>query len=111
MCWVWLLDLPPLRVYKELVRMHQEDGLSFENVVTFNLDEYYPMEPKALQSYVRFMDENIFNHINIDKENINIPDGTLDQDLVPVFCADYEQKIEFYGDWTCKFSALEEQVI
>ena len=87
----------PLRVYKELVRMHQEDGLSFENVVTFNLDEYYPMEPKALQSYVRFMDENLFNHINIDKKNINIPDGTLDQDLVPVFCADYEQKIEFYG--------------
>ena len=61
----------PLGVYKELVRLHKEEGLSFKNVITFNLDEYYPMEPKALQSYVRFMDENLFNHIDIDKGNIN----------------------------------------
>ncbi len=87
----------PLAVYKELVRLHQEEGLSFKNVVTFNLDEYYPMEPQALQSYVRFMDENLFDHIDIDKENINIPDGTLDQDLVPVFCAEYERKIDSFG--------------
>ena len=87
----------PLGVYKELVRMHQQEGLSFKNVVTFNLDEYYPMQPKALQSYVRFMDENLFNHIDIDKENINIPDGTLDQEMVPAFCAEYEGKIDSYG--------------
>ncbi len=87
----------PLAVYKELVRLHHEDGLSFKNVVTFNLDEYYPMEPKALQSYVRFMDENLFNHIDIDKENINIPDGTLDQELVTAFCTEYEKKIDSYG--------------
>ena len=87
----------PIGVYKELVRLHQQEGLSFNNVVTFNLDEYYPMDPKALQSYVRFMDENLFNHIDIDRKNINIPDGTLDQDLVSVYCAEYEQKIDTYG--------------
>ena len=87
----------PLGVYKELIRLHKEEGLSFENVVTFNLDEYYHMDPKALQSYVRFMDENLFNHIDIDRANVNIPDGTLDQDLVQVFCADYEQKIADLG--------------
>lgn len=87
----------PLAVYKELVRLHQQEGLSFKNVVTFNLDEYYPMEPKALQSYVRFMDENLFNHIDIDQDNINIPDGTLDQGLVTVFCTEYEKKIDSYG--------------
>lgn len=96
-----ILGLPtgssPLGVYKELVRLHKEEGLSFKNVITFNLDEYYPMEPKALQSYVRFMDENLFNHIDIDKGNINIPDGTLDQDKVGAFCAGYEQKIDYYG--------------
>jgi glucosamine-6-phosphate deaminase len=87
----------PLGVYKELVRLHKEEGLSFSNVVTFNLDEYYPMEPKALQSYVRFMDENLFNHIDIDPENINIPDGLLEQDLVQNYCAAYEQKIKSLG--------------
>ncbi len=87
----------PLGVYKELVRMHRDEGLSFKNVVTFNLDEYYPMEPQALQSYVRFMDDNLFNHVDIDRNNINIPDGTLPNDLVGVFCTDYEQKIEKSG--------------
>ena len=87
----------PLGVYKELIRLHQQEGLSFSNVVTFNLDEYYPMDPKALQSYVRFMDENLFNHIDISRDQINIPDGTLDQELVPKFCADYEKKIDDLG--------------
>ncbi|MGO3163599.1 MAG: 6-phosphogluconolactonase, partial [Sphingobacteriaceae bacterium] len=67
----------PIKVYKELVRLHREEGLSFNNVVTFNLDEYYPMQPTAEQSYVAFMNKNLFNHIDIPKENINIPDGTL----------------------------------
>ena len=87
----------PLAVYKELVRLHREEGLSFKNVVTFNLDEYYPMEPQALQSYVRFMDDNLFNHVDIERDNINIPDGTLPKDLVAVFCQEYEQKIDSYG--------------
>ena len=68
----------PIQVYSELVRMHKEVGLSFKNVITFNLDEYYPMHPDAQQSYVRFMNEYLFDHIDIPKENINIPDGTIE---------------------------------
>jgi glucosamine-6-phosphate deaminase len=87
----------PIGVYKELVRMHKEEGLSFKNVVTFNLDEYYPMEPTRLQSYVYFMNDNLFNHIDIPKGNINIPDGTIDIKNVYQFCQSYEQKILSYG--------------
>lgn len=83
----------PIGVYAELVRMHREEGLSFKNVVTFNLDEYYPMKPTAAQSYVTFMNENLFNHIDIDRTNIHIPDGTLEQYQVAQFCLEYEQKI------------------
>lgn len=64
-----------MRMYRELVRMHVEEGLSFKNVTTFNLDEYYPMEPQALQSYHRFMHENLFNLVDIDKARVHIPDG------------------------------------
>src|SRR3954466_7945154 len=67
----------PINVYKELVRMHKDENLSFGNVITFNLDEYYPMHPDELQSYVYFMHEHLFNHIDIRPENIHIPDGTL----------------------------------
>src|SRR5476651_1060592 len=70
----------PIGVYAELVRQHKEEGLSFKNVITFNLDEYYPMKAKAAQSYVTFMNENLFSHIDIDKANVHIPDGTLKQD-------------------------------
>ncbi len=87
----------PTRVYAELVKMHKKDGLSFKNVHTFNLDEYYPMQPDALQSYVRFMNEHLFNHIDIPKENINIPDGTLPKEKVSEFCTGYEKKIEQLG--------------
>ncbi|MEM1136654.1 MAG: glucosamine-6-phosphate deaminase [Bacteroidota bacterium] len=87
----------PIDVYKELVRLHQEDGLSFENVVTFNLDEYYPMQPDALQSYVYFMHDYLFNHININPENINIPDGTLEINKIKTYCKQYEEKIDQYG--------------
>ncbi|MFM9097501.1 MAG: 6-phosphogluconolactonase, partial [Phycisphaerales bacterium] len=59
----------PTSVYEELVRMHREDGLSFANVVTFNLDEYWPMAPNELQSYRRFMDEHLFSHVDIDPGN------------------------------------------
>lgn len=87
----------PTRVYAELVRMHKEEGLSFKNVHTFNLDEYYPMQPDALQSYVRFMREHLFDHIDIPKENINIPDGTLPKEQVAEYCVAYEKKIDDLG--------------
>jgi glucosamine-6-phosphate deaminase len=87
----------PIGVYEELVRMHREEGLSFANVVTFNLDEYYPMAPDAPQSYVRFMNEYLFNHVDIPPENINIPDGTLPLEKVEAYCRQYDQKIRSYG--------------
>lgn len=87
----------PVGVYKELIRLHKEEGLSFSNVVTFNLDEYYPMQPGAEQSYVTFMKRNLFDHIDIDPANIHIPDGTLAEDKVAEFCLSYEQKISAYG--------------
>ena len=87
----------PVGVYNELVRLHREEGLSFKNVITFNLDEYYPMEATAVQSYVTFMNENLFDHIDIDKANIHIPDGTLPEEQVAAFCLDYEKQIEAVG--------------
>ncbi len=87
----------PVKVYRELVRLHKEEGLSFRRVITFNLDEYYPMQPEELQSYVRFMDEYLFDHIDIPKKNIHIPDGTLKREEVYEYCMQYEQKIEEAG--------------
>lgn len=87
----------PLRVYKELVRLHKEEGLSFRNVVTFNLDEYYPLQPTATQSYVKFMDEHLFKHVDIDRNNIFIPDGILAEDQVVGFCLKYEEQISAFG--------------
>jgi len=87
----------PVAVYAELVRLHKEENLSFSNVITFNLDEYYPMQPNAAQSYVTFMNENLFDHIDIPKEHINIPDGTLELEAIPAFCLDYERKIGELG--------------
>jgi len=87
----------PVRVYDELIRMHRQEGLSFKNVVTFNLDEYYPMPPDSVHSYVNFMHEQLFRHVDIPAENIHIPDGTLDQGDVFEFCANYERKIEEAG--------------
>jgi glucosamine-6-phosphate deaminase len=87
----------PIGVYAELVRQHKEAGLSFKNVITFNLDEYYPMKPTAAQSYVTFMYENLFSHIDIDKANVHIPDGTLDKEAVAGYCLAYEKQIEELG--------------
>ncbi len=87
----------PMTVYGELVRLHRREGLSFANVVTFNLDEYYPMEPAALQSYRRFMDEFLFEHVDIDPANVHIPDGTLPPDDIGAFCEHYERAIEQAG--------------
>jgi glucosamine-6-phosphate deaminase len=87
----------PIKVYQELVRLYKEENLSFKNVITFNLDEYYPMKPDAAQSYVTFMKENLFDHIDIDPANIHIPDGTLNKDEVAAFCLNYEKQIEELG--------------
>jgi glucosamine-6-phosphate deaminase len=87
----------PIGVYKELVRLHKDENLSFRNVVTFNLDEYYPMQPDALQSYVYFMHEHLFRHVDIRPENIHIPDGTLPIEKVKEFCDAYERKIDHLG--------------
>ena len=87
----------PTGVYAELVRMHREESLSFKNVVTFNLDEYFPMKPDELQSYVRFMNEHLFDHVDIEKSNINVPDGTVSRESVWDACQAYEQKIKDNG--------------
>ena len=87
----------PIKVYEELVRMHREEGLSFVNVITFNLDEYYPMVKSNLQSYFYFMHEHLFNHIDILPENINIPDGRISLEDLHQYCIDYENKIKTFG--------------
>ncbi|MEN8123904.1 MAG: glucosamine-6-phosphate deaminase [Bacteroidota bacterium] len=87
----------PIDVYEELVRMHKEEGLSFKNVISFNLDEYYPMEKENIQSYWYFMHEHLFDHIDILPENINIPSGTIAPDKIQQFCIDYEMKIKSKG--------------
>lgn len=87
----------PKKVYAELVRMHREEGLSFHNVISFNLDEYYPLQPTALQSYHRFMKEHLFDHIDILPGNFHIPDGTLEVEAVKAFCELYEEMIEEAG--------------
>src|SRR5258708_27748319 len=75
----------------------EQGGLSLKNVINFNLDEYYPMPPDSLQSYVRFMNEHLFNHVDIPKETINIRDGTLAKEKVADFCKAYDRKIETLG--------------
>lgn len=87
----------PIRVYDELVRLHKEEGLSFSNVITFNLDEYYPMTKENNQSYHYFMHQHLFNHIDIKPENINIPDGTVAIEDLNQYCVDYELKIKNAG--------------
>lgn len=87
----------PTAVYAELIKLHENEKLSFKNVHTFNLDEYYPIPPDSLQSYVRFMKEYLFNHIDIPVKNIHIPDGTIAKNKIQDFCRNYEKKIEALG--------------
>ncbi|MCY7360171.1 MAG: glucosamine-6-phosphate deaminase [Rudanella sp.] len=87
----------PKTVYAELVRLHREEGLSFRNVVSFNLDEYYPMEPDSLQSYWRFMREQLFDHVDIPAANYHVPDGTIRYDRVAEFVKHYEDRIAEAG--------------
>jgi glucosamine-6-phosphate deaminase len=96
-----VLGLPtgstPVGVYRELIRLHREEGLDFSGVVTFNLDEYYGLQPSQLQSYHRWMNEHFFDHLNIAPENIHIPDGTTPPDEVDEHCRRYEAAIERAG--------------
>ncbi|HEU4576107.1 MAG TPA: glucosamine-6-phosphate deaminase [Chitinophagaceae bacterium] len=87
----------PKTLYSELVRLHKEEGLSFKNVITFNLDEYYPIDNDAMQSYNNYMHRLLFNHIDIDPANIHIPNGELPKEEVKAHCVDYEKKIEEAG--------------
>ncbi|WP_074408450.1 glucosamine-6-phosphate deaminase [Aquimarina megaterium] len=87
----------PIKVYEELVRMHHEEGLSFKNVITFNLDEYYPMDIENIQSYYYFMYEHLFDHIDISPENVHIPDGKINSNGLYQYCIDYEMKIKEAG--------------
>ena len=87
----------PKTLYTELIRLHKEEGVSFKNVIAFNLDEYYPIDKNALQSYHRFMRVNLFDHIDIDQANCHIPSGEWPKDKVKEYCARYEQLIEDAG--------------
>jgi glucosamine-6-phosphate deaminase len=87
----------PIEVYEELVRMHKEEGLSFSNVITFNLDEYYPMTKENNNSYHYFMHQHLFDHIDIKSENINIPDGTVASSALTQYCLNYEKRIKDAG--------------
>mgnify|MGYP006104101113 FL=1 len=87
----------PIKVYEELVRMHKDEELSFQNVISFNLDEYYPMQKSNVQSYDYFMREHLFNHVDILPEHINIPDGMVSDEDLYQSCVDYEMKIKSVG--------------
>ena len=87
----------PTKVYQEIIRIHNEESLSFYNVIAFNLDEYFPIEKDDNNSYHHFMNENLFDHIDIPKENINIPSGDINEKEIKKFCSSYEKKIDKNG--------------
>ncbi|HEY9015375.1 MAG TPA: glucosamine-6-phosphate deaminase [Gemmatimonadales bacterium] len=87
----------PIGVYRELIRMHQQEGLSFADVVTFNLDEYYPMDPGSIHSYHRFMWENLFDQLNIPRANVHLPPGNLPREEMEAECRRYEAAIQEAG--------------
>lgn len=87
----------PVRLYRQLIRMHREEGLGFQRVITFNLDEYYGLPRTHPESYWRFMHEQLFDHIDIRPENVNIPDGTVARADVFNWCREYEAKIRAAG--------------
>jgi glucosamine-6-phosphate deaminase len=96
-----VLGLPtgstPVSIYRELIRMHIEEGLDFSHVITFNLDEYFGLRADQLQSYHLWMREHFFDHVNVPAENIHIPDGTIAADMVDTHCQEYEALIKRAG--------------
>jgi glucosamine-6-phosphate deaminase len=87
----------PKKIYAELIRLHRQEGLSFKNVICFNLDEYFPISGESIQSYKYFMKENLFNHINIEPKNYHIPDGQIGLENIKQYCEEYEHKIQAAG--------------
>ncbi len=87
----------PVAFYRELVRLHREERLSFANVVTFNLDEYHPLPPEHPQSYRFFMRRHLFDHIDIDPAHTHVPSGTVADEAVEAHCRDYEERIRAAG--------------
>ena len=87
----------PKKIYQELIRKHRQQGFSFKNVICFNLDEYYPISGESIQSYKYFMQENLFNHIDVDPANCHIPDGEISLDNIKLHCEQYEKKIQNAG--------------
>jgi glucosamine-6-phosphate deaminase len=87
----------PVGIYRELIRRHREEGLDFSNVVTFNLDEYFPMKPGSVHSYHRFMRENLFDHVNVPPDHVHVPRGDLDRDATEAHCESYEAAIRESG--------------
>ena len=87
----------PVGVYRELIRLHREGGLSFANVVTFNLDEYWPIDPDNIHSYHRFMWDNLFSQVDIDRSNVHIPDGSVSREHLAAHCEEYESRIRAAG--------------
>src|SRR2546422_171747 len=83
----------PLGIYRELIRRHQVGEVDFSRVVTFNLDEYYPMRPDSPHSYRRYMWENLFAHVNVPPENVHLPDGSTPREQLAAHCAAYERAI------------------
>ena len=83
----------PVRLYRELIRQHKAEGLSFANVITFNLDEYYPLDRSHPESYHRFMQDQLFDHLDIPAGNINLLDGETPRQEVFAHCRQYEQRI------------------
>ncbi len=87
----------PINMYAELVRMHKEEGLSFKNVISFNLDEYYPIDKNAYQSYWSFMHRHLFNHVDINPSNIHLPNGNAPKEEIKKYCESFEKSIEQAG--------------
>jgi glucosamine-6-phosphate deaminase len=87
----------PIGVYRELIRMHQQEGLSFAQVVTFNLDEYYPMDRRSIHSYHRFMWENFFDQLDIVPANVHILPGDRPREQLEAECQCYEEAIRAAG--------------
>src|ERR1041385_8403456 len=87
----------PIGIYRELIRLHREEGLSFANVETFNLDEYYPMPKDSIQSYHRFMWENLFSHVDVDPKRVHLPPGDVSRDKVADAARAYEAAIAAAG--------------